>query len=50
MHNYHIPSQHGFSPDLSTYISLINILDILSKAIDTSLYSIGIFVYLTKGI
>jgi hypothetical protein len=43
------PLQHGFRPGHSTDMSLINMQDLISKAIDSSKYSIGIFLDLAKA-
>src|SRR5688572_3294916 len=51
INNMHIlyPFQHGFRPGHSTEMSLINMQDLISKAIDTNKYSIGIFLDLAKA-
>src|SRR6218665_282643 len=38
------PSQHGFQPGHSTLMSLLNIQDSISAAIDRNQYSLGIFI------
>src|SRR5688572_5355178 len=43
------PLQHGFRPGHSTDMSLINMQDLISQAIDTNKYSIGIFLDLAKA-
>src|SRR5688572_18913713 len=43
------PFQHGFQPGHSTYMSLIDIQDKISQAMDNNEYSIGIFLDLAKA-
>ena len=41
-------SQFGFRKDSSTYMAQLNLVDLVSKAIDDQLYSAGIFIDLKK--
>ena len=43
------PSQYGFRTGHTTDMALINIQDLITKAIDTSTFSIGIFLDLAKA-
>ena len=43
------PSQHGFQPGHSTLMSLLNIQDSISAAIDRNEYSLGIFINIGKA-
>src|SRR5688572_25456375 len=43
------PLQHGFRPGHSTDMSLINMQDLISQAIDTNKYLIAIFLDLAKA-
>src|ERR1043165_8156647 len=43
------PLQHGFQPGHSTYMSLLDIQDKISQAMDNNEYSIGIFLDLAKA-
>ena len=43
------PFQHGFQPGHSTYMSLLDIQDKISQAMDNNEYSIGIFLDLAKA-
>ena len=43
------PYQYGFRPGHSTSMSLVNIQDKITQAIDKKEYSIGIFLDLTKA-
>lgn len=43
------PLQHGFQPEHSTYMSLLDIQDKISAAFDKNEYSLGIFLDLAKA-
>ena len=46
---YIMPFQHGFKPDHSTVMSLLNLQDNKSAAIDRNEYSLGIFIDIAKA-
>src|SRR6218665_3655661 len=45
-----MPLQHGFQPGNSTVMSLLNLQDSISAAIDCNEYSLGVFIDIAKAL